>query len=302
MAEKPKPIHGFLNIDKPKGITSHDVVARVRRLARQKRVGHAGTLDPAATGVLVVALGLATRLIEYVQDDTLKRYHAVVQLGTTTTTDDTEGTVVETQPIPPLDTPTLETTLAQFRGTIRQVPPQFSALHHQGRRLYELAREGTVVEIPARTVVIEELQLLAWAEPFVTLDVLCHKGTYIRSLARDLGQALGCGGHLYTLRRTAVGAFDINQAVSLEELERPEQPTTLADVLIPPSVAVANWPKVTLDSTNEKRVRNGQKLILPDLTDDRVSAHTTSGELVAILLREGDTWKPEKVFNWTSSN
>lgn len=295
-------MHGFLNIDKPKGITSHDVVTRVRRVARQKRVGHAGTLDPAATGVLVVALGLATRLIEYVQDDTLKRYHAVVQLGTTTTTDDAEGTIVETQPIPSLDTTMLETTLAQFRGTIRQVPPQFSALHHQGRRLYKLAREGTVVEIPARTVVIKELQLLAWEAPFVTLDVLCHKGTYIRSLARDLGQALGCGGYLYTLRRTAVGAFDINQAVSLEQLERQEPPTTLTDVLIPPAVAVATWSKVTLDSTDEKRARNGQKLVLPDLTSDRVSAHTATGELVAILIREGNTWKPEKVFNWTASS
>lgn len=292
-------MHGFLNIDKPKGITSHDVVARVRRLAKQKRVGHAGTLDPAATGVLVVALGLATRLIEYVQDDTLKRYHAVVHLGSTTTTDDTEGTVVETQPIPPLDTAILETTLNQFRGTIRQVPPQFSALHHQGRRLYELAREGTVVDIPARTVVIEVLQLLTWEAPFVTLDILCQKGTYIRSLARDLGHALGCGAHLYTLRRTAVGAFDIAEAVSLDKLEQVEQPSKLVDVLMPPAIAVATWPKITLDSADEKRVRNGQKLVLPDHSDDRVSAYTVSGGLLAVLIREDNAWKPEKVFNWS---
>src|SRR5689334_3095322 len=175
-------LHGFLNIDKPAGLTSHDVVAHIRRAARQKRVGHAGTLDPAATGVLVVALGNATRLIEYVQDATSKRYLATVHLGVTTATDDAEGEVLATAAVPPLDRAAIESVLEPFRGAITQVPPMYSALHHQGRRLHELAREGVVVERAARPVTIERLELLEWAAPLLTLDVMCSKGTYIRSL------------------------------------------------------------------------------------------------------------------------
>src|SRR6185436_17123998 len=200
-------MHGFLNIDKPPGMTSHDVVARVRRLARQKRVGHAGTLDPAATGVLVVALGLATRLVEYIQEATTKRYRAVIRLGATTTTDDAEGEVLATAPVPALDPLAIETLLDQFRGQIAQVPPMYAALHHEGRRLHELARAGIVVERAARAVTIEQLDVLDWSPPVLVVDVMCSKGTYIRSLARDLGQVLGCGGHLKALKRTAVGTF-----------------------------------------------------------------------------------------------
>src|SRR5689334_14246302 len=208
-------LHGFLNIDKPAGLTSHDVVAHIRRAARQKRVGHAGTLDPAATGVLVVALGNATRLIEYVQDATSKRYHAIVQLGTTTATDDAEGQVLASVAVPPFDRTAIERVLQAFRGEIMQVPPMYSALHYQGRRLHELAREGIAVERAARPVTIERLELIDWASPLLTLDVMCSKGTYIRSIARDLGDALGCGAHLQTLRRTAVGSFLIEDAVPL---------------------------------------------------------------------------------------
>src|SRR5262245_66408143 len=175
-------VHGFLNIDKPAGMTSHDVVARVRRLARQKRVGHAGTLDPAATGVLVVALGLATRLVEYIQEATTKRYRAVIHLGATTTTDDAEGQVLATAPVPALDPAALDALLDQFRGEILQVPPMYAALHHEGRRLHELARAGVVVERQARPVTIEQLAIVACEAPFLTIDVMCSKGTYIRSL------------------------------------------------------------------------------------------------------------------------
>src|SRR6185295_2679472 len=194
-------MHGFLNIDKPAGMTSHDVVARIRRFTRQRRVGHAGTLDPAATGVLVVAIGAATRLIEYVQDATTKRYHAVVRLGVTTATDDAEGEVLASTPVPDLGAPAIERVLDGFRGPIMQVPPMYAALHHEGRRLHELARAGIVVERPARPVTIEQLDLLDWTPPLLTLDILCGKGTYIRALARDLGAALGCGAHLQALRR-----------------------------------------------------------------------------------------------------
>src|SRR5688500_9147088 len=162
-------MHGFLNIDKPAGMTSHDVVARVRRLARQKRIGHAGTLDPAATGVLVVALGLATRLVEYVQDDTSKRYRAVVHLGVATTTDDAEGDIMSTSVVPSLDLAAIEATVDRFRGEIMQVPPMYSALHHEGRRLHELAREGVVIDRPARPVTIERLEVVEWSTPLLTI-------------------------------------------------------------------------------------------------------------------------------------
>lgn len=197
-------IHGFVIIDKPAGITSHDVVAQLRRVARQKRVGHAGTLDPAATGVLVTALGNATRLIEYVQDATSKRYLAEVRLGITTSTDDAEGETLASSAVPTLGEAALEQALGAFRGPIEQVPPMYSALHHEGRRLHELAREGITVERAARPVTIERLELLAHTHDTLTLDVLCSKGTYIRSLARDLGAALGCGAAV--AGETALGA------------------------------------------------------------------------------------------------
>jgi tRNA pseudouridine55 synthase len=310
-------MHGFLNIDKPAGMTSHDVVAHIRRAARQKRVGHAGTLDPAATGVLVVALGNATRLIEYVQDSTSKRYLATVQLGTTTTTDDAEGEVLTTSAVPALDRAAIEQALEPFCGEIMQVPPMYSALHHQGRRLHELAREGIVVELAARPVVIERLELIDWIAPLLTLDVMCSKGTYIRSLARDLGEALGCGAHLQALRRTAVGTFLIEDAVPLDTVTgwqgdevtkaldtitltpAPPHLVTLSARLLPPELAVADWPAVALGSVAAQRVRNGLAIELPDTNADRVRAHGPEGALLALLVRAGDVWKPQKVFDWS---
>jgi tRNA pseudouridine55 synthase len=291
-------VHGFLNIDKPAGLTSHDVVARVRRIARQKRVGHAGTLDPAATGVLVVALGAATRLIEYVQDATTKRYRAVVQLGVTTTTDDAEGEMVVTAPIPPLDSTTLEAALARFRGSIMQVPPMFSALHHEGRRLHELAREGIVVERAARPVTIERLDLLAWEAPLLTIDIMCSKGTYIRSLARDLGAALGCGAHLKALRRTAVGTFLIEDATPLAALD--SDPSIIMSIVLAPERAVADWPSIDLDATEARRIRNGQTIAGAGPAAPQARAHGPDGRLLALLIREGDIWRPEKVFDWAT--
>jgi len=293
-------IHGFLNIDKPAGLTSHDVVARVRRIARQRRVGHAGTLDPAATGVLVLALGGATRLIEYVQETTTKHYYAVVQLGITTTTDDAEGDVLDSAPLPTLDPAALDSTLALFRGTIMQVPPMYSALHHEGQRLYELARAGVVVKRPARPVVIERLELLDWSPPLLTLDVQCSKGTYIRSLARDLGAALGCGGYLQALRRTAVGTFYVEQAIPLGDLE--SDPAGLTNHVLPPEQAVLDWPAITLDADETRRVRHGQPLNLAEQAGDRLRAYTPDdGALLALLVRAEGLWKPEKVFDWTTA-
>jgi len=315
-------LHGFLNIDKPAGMTSHDVVAQIRRAARQKRVGHAGTLDPAATGVLVVALGNATRLIEYVQDATSKRYLATVCLGTTTATDDAEGGVVATAAVPPLDRAAIEQALEPFRGAITQVPPMYSALHHQGRRLHELAREGIVVERAARPVMIERLVLLDWAAPLLMLDIMCSKGTYIRSLARDLGAVLGCGAHLHALRRTAVGAFLIENALPLDRVKgwhgdtatrrhgdtetsvnrsfSPSSlpPFSLSEALLPPEIAVADWPAAALGAEAARQVRNGLAIALAGIDADHVRAHGPEGDLLALLERAGDLWQPVKVFDW----
>jgi tRNA pseudouridine55 synthase len=289
-------MHGFLNIDKPAGLTSHDVVARIRRLARQKRVGHAGTLDPAATGVLVVAIGVATRLIEYVQDDTSKRYEAVVRLGATTTTDDADGKVLASAPVPPLEHAAVEAALARFRGPIMQIPPMYSALHHAGRRLHELAREGQIVERAPRPVTIERLDLLDWSPPLLTLDILCGKGTYIRALARDLGEAIGCGAHLHTLRRTAVGAFRVEDAVPLDALLA--DAVLLPEALLPPERAVADWPAFALDEAEARQVRNGLAIARPGAEGARARALDPEGKLLAVLMHEGQRWKPEKVFDW----
>ena len=292
-------MHGFLNIDKPAGMTSHDVVARVRRLARQRRVGHAGTLDPAATGVLVVALGSATRLIEYVQEQTSKRYRAAVLLGVTTDTDDAEGRALAEAPVPPLDCAAIEAALAPFRGAIQQVPPMYAALHHEGRRLHELARAGISVERPARPVTIERLDLLEWEPPLLTLDVLCGKGTYTRSLARDIGAAIGCGAHLAALRRTAVGTFTIEDAVPLDALAADADAGGIAPALLPPERAVADWPAAQVDEAGARRIRNGQALALPGIAGDRARAHGLDGTLLALLARDGDAFKPVKVFDWS---
>jgi tRNA pseudouridine55 synthase len=290
-------MHGFLNIDKPAGPTSHDVVARVRRAARQKRVGHAGTLDPAATGVLVVALGAATRLIEYVQDSTSKRYLATVRLGTATTTDDAAGEVIASAPVPALDPDALQHILARFRGEILQVPPMYAALHHEGRRLHELARQGIVVERQPRPVTIERLDLIEWTPPILILDVMCSKGTYIRSLARDIGEAIGSGAHLHALRRTAVGTFLAEQATPLIRIE--EQPEIIMSILLPPEHAVADWPAVRLGDDEARLVRNGRAIPIAGLDGTRARAHAPGGALLALMRRAGDVWQPEKVFDWT---
>jgi tRNA pseudouridine55 synthase len=285
---------GFLNINKAPDMTSHDVVACVRRLVGRKvKVGHAGTLDPAATGVLPLAIGQATRLIEYLAD-AHKGYRAVIALGTTTTTDDAEGEPLEQRPVPPLPREHLATLLQQFQGEIMQVPPMYSALHHQGQRLYDLARAGQTVERPPRPVTIHTLHLLAADEQSVTLDMTCSKGTYVRSLARDLGEALGCGAHLAALERTRVGSFTVAEAVPLDVLQ---QAADIRPCLLPPEVAVADWPQVTLDAAQVQHVLNGRAIRLADIAGERARAHTAEGALLALLRRSDELWQPEKVLN-----
>ena len=232
---------GFLVLDKPAGLSSHSCVAQVRRAYRLKRVGHGGTLDPAVTGVLPIALGPATRLLPYLSGD--KTYRGVIQLGVITNTDDLEGEVTQRQPLPALSEAQLEAALEGFRGAIEQRPPVVSAVHVNGQRAYKLARAGETVELPARPVTIHRLSLQSWnpEQGQLELEVACTAGTYIRSLARDLGEQLGCGGALARLRRTEALGFQLSQSVSLERLLAEPAPT-----LVDPLEALASFPRHAL--------------------------------------------------------
>jgi tRNA pseudouridine55 synthase len=229
---------GFLVLDKPAGLSSHGCVARVRRAYGLKRVGHGGTLDPAVTGVLPIALGPATRLLPYLSGD--KTYRGAVQLGVRTDSDDLEGEVLERRQPPQLTSTDLEAALEPFRGLIQQRPPAISAVHVNGQRAYKLARAGESVELQARPVSVHRLELLHWDPELgrLELEVACSAGTYIRSLARDLGEALGCGGCLAQLQRTEALGFKLEQSVSWEQLEAVPPPA-----LVDPLEALSHLPQ-----------------------------------------------------------
>lgn len=246
---------GFLVLDKPAGPSSHSCVARVRRAYGLKRVGHGGTLDPAVTGVLPIALGPATRLLPYL--DGGKTYRGVIQLGIRTSSDDLEGEVLSRSIVPELGEAELAAALAPFRGAIGQVPPQVSAIHVDGERAYARVRRGETLELAARPVTIHRLELLAW-DPHtgsLELEVACSAGTYIRSLARDLGESLGCGGSLAHLRRTGALGFDLQQAVPLEALDQLPAPA-----LVDPLTALAHLPHQALSPDQEQGWRCGRPL------------------------------------------
>jgi tRNA pseudouridine55 synthase len=245
---------GVLAVDKPAGWTSHDVVGKVRRLAGLRQVGHAGTLDPMATGVLLLCLGRATRLLEYLTGQP-KTYLAQVTLGTATDTYDADGEVAMRQPVPILAPEQIDAALDAFRGEIMQQPPAYSALKRDGVALYKRARAGEQVAIEPRPVTVYALDLLAFDGQNVRLRVHCGAGVYVRSIAHDLGQALGCGGHLSALRRTAVGAFTVGNAFTLEQLA---EPGALAAALLPADAAVAHLTRVDVSEAEAARLLHGQ--------------------------------------------
>ena len=292
------PVAGVLNIDKAAGWTSHDVVARVRRLAGQRQVGHAGTLDPLATGVLVVGLGAGTRLLEYATGQP-KTYRAVITLGQTTTTYDAEGEVTTTSAVPPLSLDQVNAALDAFRGSIWQRPPAFSALKRDGVALYKLARAGEEVEVEPRPVTIYDLTLLALDGPRLELIVHCGAGVYIRSLAHDLGQALGCGAHLAALRRTAVGQFTVDRAVTLDQLADAAQAGALAAHLLPVDALVAHLPRLETTQAEAERLLHGQTLAFGAASSDGelARAYNAQGEFVGIVRADVERrlWRPHKV-------
>ena len=267
---------GIFNLDKPAGMTSHDVVARVRRLTQQRRVGHAGTLDPAATGVLPVCVGQATRVAEYLSERG-KAYRATIRFGTVTDTYDGEGQVVGTAPVA-LTEAEIAVALPSFLGPQLQVPPVYSALKRGGRPLYELARAGEAVSVAPRPIVIHALTIVAWQSPNLVLDVECGKGTYIRSLAYDLGERLGAGAHLAALIRTRSGPFALEDGITLEELEQVLADGTWTDHLYAPDEALLDRDAAILGSAGETRLRNGQLLRFGDPTPHPPSAHAGEGK------------------------
>ncbi len=288
-------MNGVLNIDKPAGMTSHDVVARVRRTARLKRVGHAGTLDPDATGVLLVCLGAATRISDFLADEG-KEYRATLALGVTTTTEDASGEVLARADAGHVTEADLAAVLPRFVGDVSQIPPMVSAVHHEGRRLYELARKGITVERAARTIHIDAIRLLHFTPGEVataTLDVACGKGTYIRTLCADLGEALGVGGHMATLRRTRVGAFGIGRATPLADLTE----ESLPGLLVSPADALDKLPAHRTDTeADEDAIRHGRALpsLLPPDTVARIL--DAQGALLALGRADGEQLHPFKVF------
>jgi tRNA pseudouridine55 synthase len=284
---------GFLNINKGLNLTSHDVVAKVRRGLKLNKVGHAGTLDPLATGVLIVCVGNATRLSEYAMAST-KRYVAKVQLGAVTTTYDREGEIVRQMDASHITHSDVEAVLPQFMGEIDQIPPMYSAIKQSGKKLYDLARAGQTVEREARRVTIESLQILRFEPSELELDVVCSAGTYIRSLAYDIGGVLGVGAHLTGLTRTASGAFTLENAVTLETLLESSDWTRQ---LLPPETAMAGWLTVTLSPEETQHIRNGRVIPAGEVEVETLArAVAPDGRTVAILRAGDGVWHPHKVF------
>lgn len=293
----PRGLNGILNIDKPVGMTSHDVVSIVRKYSRLQRVGHAGTLDPMATGVLLVCLGQATRVVEYLGDHD-KKYRARVRLGIETDTYDATGAVVAQHAVA-ATREQIELALRGFIGKLDQMPPAYSAIKQGGVPLYKLARQGKPVETATRAVEIFSIDVREVALPDVEFDVHCSKGTYVRSLAHDLGAALGCGAHLAALTRTASGQFTLSESRTLDQLRDAFEGGYAEQYLFPLDEALLQFQAVVLDPNMTKRIQQGKPLICGrEYSTPWLRAYSTNGELIALLERgnAADEWKPKKVF------
>ncbi len=290
-------VSGVLVVDKPVGLTSHDVVQIIRRGTNIRRAGHTGTLDPRASGVLVILIGPAVRLSEYVSASD-KRYQATVRLGSSTDTFDDEGTVLQTASPDSITEEMFVQTLQKFVGTIEQVPPPYSAVHVQGRRAYDVAREGEEVNLEPRTIQVHSLDVLEWSPPEAVIDVFCSSGTYVRSLANDLGKSLGCGAHLVGLRRTKSGRFTLRDAVPLRRLQESFVAGNWYKYLIPAAEALGDWPMVELDADQVELIRHGHRVPAKAGATGWARGVSEQGDLVALLEVDPTTseWQPKKVF------
>lgn len=287
-------ITGVLAVDKSPGWTSHDVVARVRRVAGQRQVGHAGTLDPLATGVLLLVLGGATRMSGYLMEST-KIYCAEVVLGARTATDDAEAPLLDSADTRHLDRAAVEACLRRFTGEISQVPPAYAAVRVKGERLYKLARRGMAPAPAPRMVNVYSIDLQEWAPPRLRIRVACGPGTYIRALARDLGDALGVGGYLHALRRVASGLFTLADCQSIDVLS---DPGAVRAAVMPPDVAVLDWPAAILTVPEERAVRSGRPVSVEGPGNrEQLRLYDGRGRLVALGERRAGLVKPFRVFS-----
>lgn len=288
-------IHGIINVYKEKGFTSHDVVAKLCGIVGQKKIGHTGTLDPDATGVLPVCLGKATKLCDLLTDKN-KTYEAVLLLGKTTDTQDITGEVLEEKSTEALTEEKVREAIEGFIGDYEQIPPMYSALKVNGKKLYELAREGKVIERKARPVKILDIQILEIDLPKVRMEVSCSKGTYIRTLCHDIGEKLGCGGCMESLIRTRVSTFRIEDAKTLDEIETLKQEGKLAELLVPIDAMFPFYPKITVKDDWKAFAKNGNPLDLKMLKEacgqdeeTQVRLYDESGKFIAIY-----QWKEKK--------
>ena len=290
---------GVLNLNKPTGMTSHDVVQRARALLKVKRIGHTGTLDPLATGVLVLCVGKATRIAQYLEAGE-KEYRAVMRLGVTTDTLDAEGSVLETRSYTPPDQQTIIEVFQNFIGTIMQRPPVYSAVKIRGVPSYRLAREGRAKPLEPRPVKISSIELLAYDDPFVSIAVTCSKGVYIRSLCAEIGNTLGMGAHLTGLERTRSGRFRLEQAITLQELADIAGAGKTAQVVTPIDAALGDFPSVSVSETETIKVLHGNQISCPrsfaDHSGDFVRLHSPSGTLLALARIVSGVLKPDIVF------
>jgi tRNA pseudouridine55 synthase len=292
-------VNGWLILDKPLHMTSTQAVGVVKRLFDAQKAGHAGTLDPLATGILPIALGEATKTVPFAVDG-LKAYDFIVRWGMETSTDDTEGEAVETSSHRP-DRASIEACLPEFRGAVRQVPPQFSAIKVAGQRAYDLARDGEEVVLEARDVFIEDLHITGMPDDDSTsFSAVCGKGTYVRSLARDIGRKLGCFGHVTSLRRTRVGPFECSHAVTIEELHERAENGTIDETLLPIEAALSELHQITVTGNDASRLARGQTVLVrgrdaPILGGVGFAMH--KGRLLALVEMEKGEIRPTRVFN-----
>lgn len=290
-------ISGVLVVDKPVGLTSHEVVQIIRRGTNIRRAGHTGTLDPRASGVLIVLIGPAVRLSEYVSASD-KRYQAIIRLGATTDTFDADGRFTSKDEAIQITEEQFETTLKTFVGEIIQTPPPYSAVKVQGRPAYEMAREGEEVELEPRKIQVYSLELLEWAPPEAVIDVYCSSGTYVRSLANDLGDKLGCGAYLTGLRRTKSGRFTLRDAVPLRKLREAFDAGNWYQYVIPAAEALSDWPSLELNNEQVEAVRHGHRVPAEAGATGMARGISEAGELIALLEVDAATqeWQPRKVF------
>ena len=291
-------ISGILVVDKPSGMTSHDVVAVIRKGTGFRRIGHTGTLDPRASGVLVVLIGPAVRLSEYLVCDK-KGYEAVIRFGSVSDTYDGDGNVIQTGRDIPQDEEQIMDAMETFTGDIIQVPPAYSAIKIHGRKAYDMARNGEDVKLEGRHVTIHSFDFIEYAPPELIADIVCSSGTYIRSIANDLGQKLGCGAYLSALKRTMSGRFTLRDAVPLPTLQKAFEEGTWYQYLIPAADALTDYEEVMLDMESEANILHGRRI--PAEAGDHPTlgkAVSEQGELIALLefVPETMEWKPKKVF------